>query len=492
MTPTTFPAAKLLLAQRIELAIQAMAGAVKVSHLAAENQVSRKFIYQQKAKAVLALDEAFAQTTADDTVLFSLSVTKAWLQQVSLALTLMCHSAYRGVVEFMRDILGVSISVGSVHKLHQRATQRAQELNQAQDLSAIRVGLRDEIFHGNAPVLVGVDAASTYCYLLAAEPHRDAETWAIHLLYLQGSRFNPEYLIADQGTGLRAGQAIVWTDKPCHGDVFHIARQCAELANVLARMAQGAASRLRDVENKMKEAKAKGVAHLYAVQLGQVRQAEAQMATLARDIKTLTQWLNRDVLELAGPGLATRLELFDFVTDEIHAREYMDPERIKKVRVALQNQRDDLLAFAAMLDEHLDCIAHAYEVPAYLVRQACLLQRKPDTSCAFWQGWNPLCAQMGHKCHDVFQAVMQAMAQTPRCSSMVENLNFRLRNYFTLRRQLGGEYLELLKFFLNHRTFMRSRVPERVGKSPRQLMTGEAHSHWLTMLGFGSLQPQRN
>jgi hypothetical protein len=27
---------------------------------------------------------------------------------------------------------------------------------------------------------------------------------------------------------------------------------------------------------------------------------------------------------------------------------------------------------------------------------------------------------------------------------MVENLNSRLRNYFTLRRQLGGEYLSFL------------------------------------------------
>jgi hypothetical protein len=91
-----------------------------------------------------------------------------------------------------------------------------------------------------------------------------------------------------------------------------------------------------------------------------------------------------------------------------------------------------------------------------------------------------------------FEAVMQAMAQTPRCSSMVENLNSRLRNYFTLLRQLGGQYLELLKFFLNHRTFLRSRVPERVGKSPCQILTGGAHPHWLTMLGFGPRQPQRS
>ena len=87
---------------------------------------------------------------------------------------------------------------------------------------------------------------------------------------------------------------------------------------------------------------------------------------------------------------------------------------------------------------------------------------------------------MGHKCHAVFEAVLQAMAQTPRCRLIVGNLNSRLRNYFTLRRKLGGKYLCLLQFFLNHRTFMRTRVPERVGKSPRQLMTGQYHPHWLT------------
>src|SRR3712207_7477138 len=40
----------------------------------------------------------------------------------------------------------------------------------------------DEIFQGATPVLAGVDAASTYCYLLAAEHRRDADTWGVHLL----------------------------------------------------------------------------------------------------------------------------------------------------------------------------------------------------------------------------------------------------------------------------------------------------------------------
>ena len=70
-------------------------------------------------------------------------------------------------------------------------------------------------------------------------------------------------------------------------------------------------------------------------------------------------------------------------------------------------------------------------------------------------------------------------------------LKSRLRNYFTLRCQLGGEYLGLLQFFLNHDTSLRSRVAEREGKIPKQLMTGKAHPHCLTFLGFGQPKPLR-
>jgi hypothetical protein len=66
------------------------------------------------------------------------------------------------------------------------------------------------------------------------------------------------------------------------------------------------------------------------------------------------------------------------------------------------------------------------------------------------QGWNQLRTKLGGKFHLLFDAVGQAMAQRPRSSSLIENLNSRLRNYFTLRRHLGGPYLGLLQFFLNH------------------------------------------
>jgi len=81
----------------------------------------------------------------------------------------------------------------------------------------------------------------------------------------------------------------------------------------------------------------------------------------------------------------------------------------------------------------------------------------------------------GWKFHGILEAVSDAMDETHRSSSMVENLNGRLRNYFFLRRQLGQGYLDLLRFFLNHRPFARSEHPVRVGKSPAELMAGKQH-----------------
>ena len=193
----------------------------------------------------------------------------------------------------------------------------------------------------------------------------------------------------------------------------------------------------------------------------------------------------------AGPALATRQMLFDFIVEELTKREPEDMRRIRPLRVALQNQRDDLLAFARVLDAKLADIAQAHVIPEPLVREACVLHRLPSTSSAYWQGWNRLRAKMGAKFHALIDAVSRTMAQTPRSSSLVENLNSRLRTYFTLRRHLGGSYLSLLQFFLNHRRFMRSRRAERNGKSPRELMTGKGLPHWLTLLGLGPLQPQR-
>jgi hypothetical protein len=485
-------AAKLPESERKDLAILALARTETISDLATEHGVSRKFIYQQAHKARVALDDTFSSKTPEDGVLFQFTITKAWLRQVIVALPLMCRSSYRGVIEFLRDLLGIPVSLGIVHDVLQSAARQADVVNESEDLSGIRVGLHDEIFQGGTPVLAGVEAGSTYCYLLVAAAHRDADTWGVHLLDASKQGLKPDYTIADAGQGLRAGQKAAWGDTPCHGDVFHIQHQYEGLANALSRLAQGARSRRQKLEARIGCAGQRDSDDdPLATELRLARQIEAQASWLTRDIRTLTQWLSHDILALAGPVLATRQVLFDFIVEELARRELADAHRIRPVRVALQNQRDDLLAFAGVLDNKLAAIAHAHEISEPVARETCALHCLPSTSSAYWQGWNILRSKLGERFYALFDAVARAIAPTPRSSSLVENLNSRLRNYFTLRRHLGGSYLGLLRFFLNHRRFMRSRCAERNGKSPQELMTNQGHPHWLTLLGLGPLQLRR-
>jgi hypothetical protein len=87
--------------------------------------VSRKFVYAQKGNASDALNDAFCSAVADGEVLFQFPVTRTWLRQVMLGLPLICRSSYRGVMEFMRDLLGVTVSVGRVHEVLHRGPSSA-------------------------------------------------------------------------------------------------------------------------------------------------------------------------------------------------------------------------------------------------------------------------------------------------------------------------------------------------------------------------------
>ena len=53
-------------------------------------------------------------------------------------------------------------------------------------------------------------------------------------------------------------------------------------------------------------------------------------------------WLSNDILSLVGANYSERLELYDFIVQELKLREHLCPHRIRPVRTTLENQREDL------------------------------------------------------------------------------------------------------------------------------------------------------
>ena len=483
------PAKHLPPGQRQRLAVEALAGTRPIAALAGAHDVSRKFVYQQAGKARRALDRAFAPGAGEQQVLFTVPVTKALLRQIVLGLILICHSSFRGVVEFLKDVLGFRLSLGAVAGVARAAVGPARAHNEAQGLSAVRAGAHDEIYQSRQPVLVGADVNSTYCYLLSQEEHRDGATWGARLQELQRRGFAPEAIVADGGTGLRAGQGLALPAVPCQGDVFHVLRECGQVARSLEGRAYGALALCLDLQRQLATpGKRRDRQRLSLGQrLRQARRKEATAVALYDDVAVLLRWLREDVLSVAGPDGPTRQALYDFVLAELRARARLGPQGLKELCKTLKSQRQALLAFVAPLEGALAAVAARFAVPVGAARALLRLQALPANSPRRWQQEAALRRQLRGRYHGLGVAVAAAARRVVRASSVAENLNSRLRGYFFLRRQLGPGYLSLLQFFLNHRRFQRSGHAERVGKSPAELLTGQAHPHWLEMLGHQRL-----
>lgn len=82
---------------KLHIALQAMKRTQPVTEIAEQHNCSRTTVYKQQEKAITAANHAFQQE--EDGILFYLPVTKAFMQQMVLALFLICKSSYRDILE---------------------------------------------------------------------------------------------------------------------------------------------------------------------------------------------------------------------------------------------------------------------------------------------------------------------------------------------------------------------------------------------------------
>ena len=473
---------------RQTLAVKALARVQSPTQLARDNGVSRKFVYAQMDRSRKALDEAFAKPGNDDKVLFTLPVTKAWLCKLVLEQTLNGHSSERGIAQIIEDLFPVALSEGTIHNIVQAAAQRARVVNATENLSAILIAALDEIFQVGEAVLVGADVRSTYCFLLNKCGGRGETEWGVNLLDLAERGLRPEHTVADFGRGLRAGQAAAWPKVPCHGDVFHVEQDVSKLLRYLEHRAYSAMGAVQKVVASMERAERRGKPHDLTPRWQKLCAEETAAVALADDVTCLALWLREDVLALLGADFKTRSELFDWIVAQLRLREGQAPHRIGPLCTKLENGRDAILAFVAVLDRELRALAQEFQVAEATVRALHQLQSLPPEDARRWTLQAALYKELGARFYPLQQALQQRLKRVVRASSIIENLNSRLRCYFFLRRELGLEYLELLRFFLNHRRFRRSRCAERVGRSPYEILTGRPHAHWLELLGYDHAQ----
>lgn len=472
---------------RQDIALQALNSNTNVTALASANNVSRRFVYKQKDKAMGGIKNAFQNVThdQDNAVLFHLPITRSWIQGLVLSLMLDGKSNYRGIQNILENNIDYSLSLGSINKLVTPAALLANNHNQKQDLSKVTLGANDELFYHDQPILSGIDIPSLYCYLLSHEDSVDGDTWGVNLLDLQDQGYKPERIIADDGEGLRKGHAIVMEDTPCDYDNFHLTRDLMEVRRYLRNRLKTATTNYYNYLEKSKNAATEVTQSKYATLLPEAQVELTKMQHLSSSFDILVSWMEHDVLNMPGLPAKDRKDLFDFILAEFEQLAAVHPHRVQAICTKLYNQRDGLLAFVDVLDAKFNVIAEKHSCSLELIWKICELQKCEYYGDTYHMRSNELLDQMEEELFEKIEDdVLQALDSTERTSSMVENLNGRVKNYIRNRKGVDQKFLDLLRFYLNHVPFRRSARSSRVNKTPTEILTGHKHSHWMEMLGF--------
>jgi len=474
--------------QRKNIALKVISNSRTITQAANEYDTSRKFIEQQRNKALQGINNSFVEQ--DNNVLCYLPITKSWIDQIVLSLTMFCKASYRNTISILDYLFDFPISIGSIFNIVNKASNNAEKINNSQDLSNIKEAAIDEIFLNNDPILTGVDLHSTYCFLLKDEENREGSTWEKHLRTLQTHGLEPNKFIADFGTGLRSGLNLAYPNIPCNGDVFHVLFDLKKLSLYFKNRKKSRDTITLELLAKFNKAKHSDKKEKLLDKITIATEDAKKFSHLSSSISTLVDWMAHDVLAIAGSDPEGRKNLYDFIVDELKLLEKIHPHRIKASRITLENQKDNILAFTFEMDVEFAELAKIVHVAKSDLWTLCELNRCQRFSEKYYQRSEKIREKLGSTKYVLLMGlVAQIIKNTTRSSSLVENLNSRIRPFCNLRKQMGNNFSELLKFFLNHNSLSCSRKKERKNKTPAEILNKKSHPHWLEMLGFDRILP---
>ena len=354
----------------------------------------------------------------------------------------------------------------------QKATRVLKHLDR-RCRTLVLVGCLDEIFFRGRPVLVGVEPASMTWFLGHKADDRTGVTWSQHLQEWTALH----YVLADAGTGLQAGIALVQQQRregqqtPLENglDVFHTTqegqRALSQTWNQVETLWEEAEAATRRVERvRRHQGDTRGVATAAA---SAWKEAEA---AFARYEAAEAGWARaRSALRVFRPE--------GQLNDRVWAQQpiaaalpHLCGRPWSKVRGFLQAA--PTLTFLDRLHRQLQEAEPNAELREALVRLWWLRRQRPRST------HGGVIAGAGHVAHLVQQVVCQrldaqwaesyrrvsgVLRQTVRASSAVECMNSVLRMHQSRHRTMTQGLLDLKRLYWNCRAF---REGKRRGRCP--------------------------
>lgn len=434
----------------------------EVTKLARQYNVSRKFLYAQRAKAEQALQAALQpKQPGRREAVGKLEIDRDFLRRVALVMVTAVPGSMRGIQVAMELLFGKHRAMGWISERLQELGRAATDYLTTNRLAMPVLGEADEIFQGKQPCLTVVDGRSFLVLSLSAEQHRDATTWGVTFLDLQARGIQFQDLACDGARGIQAGVREAEIRVPLRPDLFHLIRE----GHCMTRTLEAAAYRALEVAEKVRRADLEA----RAIQKRSGRPLKVALTlpeAHAQENQAIAQY---EVWHWLFAEIRQALEPFDQhgqLNDPVLARQTIETAAelllslnlakvtsfvSKKVLAPLDTLLSALIWLAEALAPWrtgLEAKTEAFIVWAWKHRQDLDLQIEDHfpthlhwTVRGFWETL------------DLFH----------RSSSLAEALHSWLRPHFVAHRGMPSWLLPVLQVFWNHHPFQRGK---RQGKSP--------------------------
>jgi hypothetical protein len=328
---------------------------------------------------------------------------------------------------------------------------------------------------------------------LSHEQCRDGATWARVLGEAREQGLEPAHVVKDGAKGIAKGFEMTFNDIEQRDDAFHAVYLAGKSRLKLERKAYRSIEHEAHAEKKYRKAspdnkrsrakslvwaKKKCADAIERFTLAEQAVQKVRMAFCSVDFKTG---------ELVTPIIAQ--QLFTQAIALLRKTEYRD---CVSVVLYLENRIKGLTLATSATYQHLSALETNYSEAA--ISLACrIIERKRKLKKMNQWKRNQVTKEMAGAyyllCRDLDEVVVdeiitkvERLLQTRHmASSAIEGFNATLRSYLYVRKGVNQGFLELFKAWHNLRE---RRWGRHQGTSAYELLTGNAVTDWLSLLGF--------
>lgn len=423
------------------------------------------------------------------------SSPKKFIVKIVLILSLAGQMSSRAIAESIKLIYGKSVNHDTVLHILRLSSKVAQDINHTKlDLGNVKTALFDEIFQSQTPILGFADHHSGAIFLSKAD-NRSSYSWTQFLNVLTSLGLQPNTVITDGGSGLKAALVLVFSDSVVYVlDLFHLLKKMVDAKKKMEGVCYSLIKAIDDLINKGCDKRAVEYKRLVKRMNASIEIFD-KYDNLCKKISCHAYLCDHQSNEYVDSRILHD-ELLESATllNEFY-QNIRKHKKINDARSYIENNITQLIAYKKNIENEvrkefpeLSPLIFQYFLP--IIENIDQFQRSYENSKAekYW-AYKVLTLkkellmkeQLSEtKFNELLNTVGKIANKFAKSNSFIENVNNQIRRFLDTYKSVPTWFCQLFSYYWNFRKFQRGK---RKGFAPIELLTNKKlKNSWIDLI----------